>query len=190
MEKNLTLIALFAALIAAMGLAPPIPTPFGVPITAQSMGVMMAGAVLGSWRGAAAALLFQLLVALGLPLLAGGRGGLSAFMAPTSGFLIGFPVAAFVTGLFVERVRLRPVALRAVLGAILGGVVVLYGFGAAGMSIALNKSFPEAFALVGAFIPGDLIKAVLTGVMAAALAKARPQSVEWAQDGGANGARW
>ena len=75
-ERNMTRIALFAALIAALGLIPSLTLAFGVPITAQSMGVMLAGAILGAKRGALAVLLFMALVALGLPLLAGGRGGL------------------------------------------------------------------------------------------------------------------
>lgn len=59
-------------MIAALGLVPQITLGFGVPITAQTLGVMLAGAVLGAKRGAAAAGLMMLLVALGLPLLAGG----------------------------------------------------------------------------------------------------------------------
>ena len=76
MEKNIVIIALFAALIAALGLVPKFTLASGIPITAQSMGIMLCGTVLGSRRGALAVLLFLLLVALGLPLLAGGRGGL------------------------------------------------------------------------------------------------------------------
>src|SRR5690606_14656561 len=103
MERNIAHIALFAAMIAALGLVPQITLGFGVPITAQSLGVMLAGAVLGARKGAAATILLLLLVALGLPLLSGGRGGLGVFVSPTGGFALGFILAAFVTGLFVER---------------------------------------------------------------------------------------
>ena len=113
MERNLTLVALFAALIAALGLIPQITLAFGVPITAQSLGVMLCGTVLGARRGALAVLLFLLLVALGLPLLSGGRGGLGVFASPTVGFLVGFPVAAFVTGLITEKWRSASCARRA-----------------------------------------------------------------------------
>lgn len=108
MEKNVAYIALFAALIAVLGLIPKITLAFGVPITAQSLGVMLCGTVLGARRGGLAALLFVLLVAMGLPLLAGGRGGLGVFASPTVGFLVGFPVAAFVTGWIVETWRSAP----------------------------------------------------------------------------------
>ncbi|MFZ3582000.1 biotin transporter BioY [Loktanella sp. DJP18] len=177
MERHLTLIALFAALIAALGLIPQLTLAFGVPVTAQSLGVMLCGTVLGARRGALAVLLFVLLVALGLPLLAGGRGGLAVFVSPTAGFVIGFPFAAFVTGLIVENFRNGPLALVASIAAIFGGIVVLYAFGVTGMAWALQKSLPEAALLITAFLPGDVIKAVLAGLITAALARARPDSV-------------
>ncbi len=177
MEKNVAYIALFAALIAVLGLIPKITLAFGVPITAQSLGVMLCGTVLGARRGGLAALLFVLLVAMGLPLLAGGRGGLGVFASPTVGFLVGFPVAAFVTGWIVETWRSAPLGIVAGMAAVLGGVVVLYAFGVAGMSVVMGKTLPEAAALVTAFIPGDLLKAGIAGMLTASLAKARPGSV-------------
>ncbi|MGB3176693.1 MAG: biotin transporter BioY [Albidovulum sp.] len=177
MERKLALIALFAALIAALGLIPKITLAFGVPITAQSLGIMLCGTVLGARHGALAALLFVALVALGLPLLSGGRGGLGLFTSPSGGFLIGFPVAAFVTGLIVERWRSGPLALVAGVAAVVGGILVLYIFGVTGMAIALGKTLPEATALIIAFVPGDIIKAVVAGLITATLAKARPASV-------------
>lgn len=177
MERNLTHIALFAALIAALGLIPKFTLAFGVPITAQSLGVMLCGTVLGSKRGGLAVLLFLLLVALGLPLLAGGRGGLGLFVSPSAGFLIGWPVAAFVTGFIVEKWNFSSLAVVSGVAAFLGGIVVLYIFGIAGLAIALDKSIYESGFLVAAFVPGDIVKAVLAGVITAALAKSRPNSV-------------
>lgn len=179
MERNIAQIALFAAMIAALGLIPQITMGFGVPITAQTLGVMLAGAVLGARRGAAAAGLFILLVALGLPLLAGGRGGLGVFVSPTAGFALGFPVAAFFTGLFVEHVRLSSPGLRAGLGALFGGIIVLYAMGAAGLALVTGKTLAEAFWLVCVFIPGDLLKAGIAGMLVQGLAKARPQALAW-----------
>ena len=177
MERNLTLVALFAALIAALALIPKFSLGFGVPITAQSLGIMLCGTVLGAKRGALAVLLFLLLVALGLPLLAGGNGGLGAFMLPASGFLIGFPVEACVTGLIVEKWYGPSLTIVAAVASVIGGIVVLYIFGIIGLSIALDKSLLESAALVTVFIPGDLIKAVLAGFITSGLAKARPASV-------------
>ena len=177
MERSLTLIALFAALIAALGLIPKFTLAFGVPITAQTLGVMLCGTVLGPRRGALAVLLFLALTALGLPLLAGGRGGLGAFATPSFGFLIGWPVAAFATGLCMQAWRRLPIAWAGGVASAFGGIAVLYLFGVAGMMVTLNLTALEALALVAAFIPGDLIKAVLAGLITAGLARARPHSL-------------
>jgi len=177
MERTVTLIAVFAALIAALGLIPTIMLGFGVPITAQTLGVMLCGTILGARRGACAALLFMVLVAIGLPLLAGGRGGLGAFVAPTSGFFIGWPFAAFVTGWIVERARGVPLVAIASGAALIGGIGVTYAFGIAGLTIVLDKPVLELAVLVAVFIPGDIVKAVIAGVLTAALARARPSSV-------------
>ncbi|MCB1349025.1 MAG: biotin transporter BioY [Paracoccaceae bacterium] len=177
MEKSVAYIALFAALIAVLGIVPPLSLGFGVPITAQSLGVMLAGAVLGAKRGTLAVLLFLLIVALGLPLLSGGRGGLGVFVGPTAGFLAGWVAAAFVIGLIVERWRGAPLAVVAGVASVIGGIVVMYAFGIVGMSIVLDKTLPEAAALVVAFIPGDIGKAVIAGLVTEALARARPASL-------------
>lgn len=179
MERNIAHIALFAAMIAALGLVPQITLGFGVPITAQSLGVMLAGAVLGARKGAAATILLLLLVALGLPLLSGGRGGLGVFVSPTGGFALGFIAAAFVTGLIVERVPLRPAGLIAAIAAAVGGIVTLYIPGVIVLAQVLNKALPEALALVTVFIPGDMIKAVIVGLLVQGLAKVRPQILQW-----------
>lgn len=176
MERNLTHIALFAALIAVLGLVPKIDLLSGVPITAQSLGIMLCGTVLGAKRGALAVLLFLALVAVGLPLLSGGRGGLGVFAGPSVGFLIGFPVAAFVAGLVVERWS-APVGLAAGAGAVLGGIVVLYAFGIPGMALVMGKSLAEATALSLPFFPGDLVKAVMAALITRGLAIARPGSL-------------
>ncbi len=173
MERNVTLIALFAALIAVLGLVPKIDLVSGVPITAQSLGVMLCGTVLGARRGALAVLLFVFLVALGLPLLAGGRGGLGVFAGPSVGYIIGFPFAAFVAGWVTEQWR-SGVGLPAFAGAILGGIVVLYAFGVPGMALVLGKSLPEAMLLAAPFLAGDIIKAGLAGLITSGIAKVRP----------------
>ncbi len=173
MERSLTHIALFAALIAVLGLVPRVDLAAGVPITAQSLGIMLCGTVLGAKRGALAVLLFLLLVALGLPLLSGGRGGLGVFVGPSAGFLVGFPLAAFVAGWIMERTTLPPFWAAAA-GGVIGGIGVMYVFGITGMAIVLNKTLAEAALLGLAFLPGDVIKAVLAGLVTQAIARARP----------------
>ncbi len=176
-ERSVAQIALFTALIAALGLIPQLTLAFGVPITAQSLGIMLCGTVLGAWRGFLAAALFVGLVALGLPLLAGGRGGLGVFASPTAGFVLGFPFAALATGAVVERLRGLPVGWSSGVAALIGGVVVLYIFGITGLAVMLDKSMSDVALLVTAFLPGDAIKAVLAGLITAALYRARPHAV-------------
>jgi biotin transport system substrate-specific component len=159
-----------------LGLVPKIDLAAGVPITAQSLGVMLCGTVLGSKRGALAVLLFLALTAIGLPLLSGGRGGLGVFTSPSVGYLIGFPIAAFVAGLIVERTT-APIGYAAFGGAVIGGIVILHILGIIGMSIMLNKTFLEAAALDMAYLPGDAIKALLAGVITRSIAQMRPEAL-------------
>lgn len=80
--RDLVLIALFAAIVVVLGFIPPITLGFiPVPITAQSMGVMLAGCILGARRGALAFLLFLLLVAIGLPVLSAAAAALRSLPA-------------------------------------------------------------------------------------------------------------
>jgi biotin transport system substrate-specific component len=176
MEKNLTHIALFAALIAVLGLVPKIDLASGVPITAQSLGIMLCGTVLGAKRGALAVLLFLGLTLAGLPLLSGGRGGLGVLASPTVGYIVGFPIAAFVTGLIVQSWR-TAILPTATIAAFLGGLVVLNVIGIAGMAFMLDKTLPEATLLAAPYLIGDTIKAVLAGLITQAIAQMRPAAL-------------
>ena len=123
-DRSLVHVAFYAALIAALGLVPPVAIAFlgGVPITAQTLGVMLAGVMLGPIRGALAVLLFLFLVALGLPFLSGGRGGLGVFMGPSVGFLIGWPVGALVAGLIMQSTRELNILVSSAIAAAVGGI--------------------------------------------------------------------
>jgi len=175
MERNLTHIALFAALIAVLGFLPKIDLVSGVPITAQSLGVMLCGTVLGAKRGALAVLLF-LTVALAVPVLAGFRTTLMALNSPTAGYIIGFPLAAFTAGLVVERLRIA-IFPAAFIGAVLGGIGVMHVCGIIGMSVMLGKTLPEAALLALPFLAGDLLKAGLAAAVTQSMARLRPASV-------------
>ena len=176
-ERSVALIALFAAMIAALGLIPPIMLFGGVPVTAQSLGIMLCGTILGASRGAAAVLLFVLLVAAGLPLLSGGRGGLGLFVSPSSGFLLGFPLAALVTGAIMERVHSFPILISSFVAAVTGCIVVLYIPGILGWALFGELAVTQAAYLSMAFLPGDLIKAVLAAIITSALARTRPDQL-------------
>lgn len=176
MERHLTHVALFAALIAILGLIPRFEIVPGLGITAQSMGVMLCGTVLGARLGGLAAGLFVLVLLIGLPVWAGGVGGLGLLMTAKVGFILGFPPAAFATGWVMRRMG-GPVTVAAFVASVLGGMVVLYAFGIPGMAWGLGKTLGEAAAISLAFIPGDLIKAALAAGLTAAIARSRPAAL-------------
>ena len=102
--RDMTFVALFAALTAACAVFPPFQPPFvPAPIVVQNIGVMLAGSILGARRGCLSMALFVVLVAVGMPLLTGWRGGFGVILGPTGGFILSWIPAAFVVGWLVER---------------------------------------------------------------------------------------
>ena len=174
--RDIAYIALFAALTAALGLFPKlaIPVAGGVPITAQTLGVMLAGGILGARRGGLSMLLFLVLVGIGLPLLAGGRGGLGIFFGPSGGFLIGWVIGAFVTGWLVERFWQTLDWPRAALGCLVGGIVAVYTLGVPWLAVTAELSLLQAVAGSAAFIPGDLIKVAIAAAIIVTVKRSYP----------------
>jgi biotin transport system substrate-specific component len=173
--RNAALIAVFAGFVAALGLVPMFQPPgFSVPITAQSLGVILAGAILGGRRGFAALVLFLALVAVGLPVLPGGRGGLGVFFTPSVGFLLGFPLAAFVVGWLTERGGAPYRLSWGIVSNVVGGIVVLYAAGIAGMAAVTGMSVGAAAVASWIYIPGDLTKVVLAALVARGVHAAYP----------------
>ncbi|WP_067200039.1 biotin transporter BioY [Microbacterium sp. XT11] len=169
--RDLARIAVFAALIVVLGTVT-IPLPGGVPITAQTLGVMLAGTVLGPRRAPLAVLLVLVLAAVGLPVLAGGRGGLGVFVGPTAGYLLGWVLGAVVIGLIV---RSGPLSWwRIGLATVGGGIAVVYLCGVPVQALVLGVDVvPTALSTV-AFLPGDLLKAAAATVLTLTLARAYP----------------
>jgi len=177
--RDLIGIAILVAVISALGLVPGVTLPFagGVPIAVQSMGIMLSGVVLGPLAGTLAVLVFLGFVALGAPLLTGGRGGTEVFFGPSAGFLVGFPIAAFVTGWIMRGMSGWSVFGTALLASSVGGILVLYAMGIPGM--ALVGDLPLGTAVFGAiaYLPGDVIKAFGVAAIAQALAHGRPRAL-------------
>lgn len=175
--SSMAQVALFAALMAVLGLIPKIDLPMGVPITAQSLGVMLAGVLLGPKRGFQAMALFLLAVAAGLPLLSGGRGGIGVFMAPSAGYLLGYAPAALIAGLVMRAMPQRSpalIGLGAFVAALLGGLIALHGMGVAGLMLLAHMSPKQALFTTLAFVPGDLIKCVLCAIVTHTVARGLP----------------
>ncbi|MDO5627995.1 MAG: biotin transporter BioY [Mobilicoccus sp.] len=173
--RDLALIATFAALIAVLGL-PGAFHPFGqaVPITLQSLGVMLAGALLGWKRGALTIALFIALGAIGLPVFAGGRGGLVVFAGPTIGYIAGYLLGALVIGALVQARAHRLGALWMAFSIAVGGIGVVHLLGIPGMMWRLGLDLPAALVAAAVYIPGDVVKLIVATVVALAVHRALP----------------
>ena len=177
--RDLAMVASFAALIAVLGL-PGMVHPFGnaVPITLQTLGVMLAGSILGWKRGALAVLVLLALVAVGLPLLAGGRGGLAVFAGPSAGYLIGWAPGAALIGWLVQRKLPAYPAWWGALANVLGGIVVVYALGIPVTAAVLDTPLVATAAGASVFLVGDSVKVVIATAVAAAVHRGYPGVTE------------
>ncbi|UKA73050.1 biotin transporter BioY [Arthrobacter sp. FW306-06-A] len=175
---DLGLIAVFAALVAAAALVPGLAlNGFGVPITFQTLAVMLTGLVLGPARGFAAVGLYTLLGLVGLPIFSQGRSGLAILAGPSAGYIIAFPIAAFVVGWLATLVIRRTTKARALwffLSATATSIVFVHTLGVIGIAMNSKATLEQAFMSDLVFYPGDIIKNVLAAAIAVALHRAFP----------------
>ena len=179
---DLGLIAVFAALVAGSALIAAIPVGgLGVPITLQTLAVMLTGLALGPARAFAAVGLYVLLGLAGLPIFSGGRSGLGVLAGPSAGYIIGFVFAATAVGwltvVVLRRTAGRPGKFRAVLlfaAAMVSSIIFIHGLGILGMMVNAKLDFSKAFLADLVFYPGDVIKNALAVTVALALHKAFP----------------
>lgn len=171
--RDLAQIAIFAALIAALGLPGTITVgSTGVPITLQTLGIMLAGGILGARKGFLAVLVFLVLVSAGLPLLAGGRGGLGVWAGPSAGYLIGWLVGAAVIGALTAKILpAYPLWLGIVIN-IVGGVLVVYACGIA--VLAFRVGFVPAVTSNFLYLPGDGLKVLVASIVVKQVHRAYP----------------
>ena len=150
------------ALAAASHIAIPVPgTP--VPLTLQPLAVALAGLWLGPTAGAASMVLYLALGAAGLPVFAPvGPPGLARLLGPTGGFLLAYPVAAWVAGMVGRSVSTYPGRVCAAAAAI--GVLYLGGVSQLAL---LTGDLGRAVAMgVAPFVLGDGLKAMAAGLLA------------------------
>ena len=137
-----------------------------VPMTLQSLAVVLAGAVLGAGRGSAAMILYLAAAAVGLPVLSDGRSGIEALTGPTAGYLLGFVLAAAAVGVAARRGWLaRPIPGIALLSA---AHLLILGLGVAWLARAIGWTD----ALAGGFtpfLPGAILKSVAAWLVLAGL---------------------
>ncbi|WP_441232206.1 biotin transporter BioY [Tardiphaga sp. 215_C5_N2_1] len=161
--RRAVVLAAFGVALLAVSAKINLPLPY-VPMTLQTLVVLMIGAVYG-WRLGTLTIIAYLAVgALGLPVFAGPVGGLKPLAGATAGFLSGFVVAAFITGWFSERGWDRSMVRLFVVMAIGHIVIMAMGFAwlAYGMKLGAEKAW-----LVGVmpFLAGALVKNTLGAIL-------------------------
>ncbi|WP_061961997.1 biotin transporter BioY [Demequina flava] len=174
--RNVALIAVFAAFIAASTLVPEITLAFGVPFSLQTLAVVLAGMCLGPWRGAAAAVLYILVGFAGVPVFANLAAGPAVVAGPTGGFLLGFIPAAFAVGWITRAARKRT---RLNVGVLfLAGLVsipITYAIGIPWLSVYTGLTLWQAAVAMAPFMVGDLIKIAIAASLAAIIHRAYPR---------------
>ncbi|RAU59466.1 MULTISPECIES: biotin transporter BioY [Bacillus] len=162
--QDMMQIALMTAVIGMLGLIPPILLTFTpVPITLQTAGLLLAGGLLKPKQALISLCLFLLVVAAGAPLLSGGRGGIGVFFGPSGGFLLAYPVAAFMISLWVNRLN-KVTALRLFVIYAVCSIVILYMCGIPFQAMMMHMKVSQATFLSLIYLPGDLIKAGMCAV--------------------------
>ena len=156
--------SLFAALMAVGAY---IAIPIGpVPIVLQNMFVFLAGILLGSRWGLASVAVYLLAGACGLPVFAGGLGGIGRIIGPTGGYLLGYLAVVYIIGIITEK---APGRFWVGVIAMICGSAVLYACGVTWLKILTGMTFAKALAVgMLPFLPGDALKIAA----AAAIAKA------------------
>ncbi len=151
--------SIFIALMAQLTLYLPFSP---VPVTGQTLAVLLVGALLGSKRGGLAALAYLAEGVGGMPVFAGGRAGAAVLFGPTGGYLIGFVLAAYLVGLPAERGWNRHVL--GAMAAMLIGNITLYLTGLAWLAQFVGASNALAAGLYP-FIPGDAVKILFAALL-------------------------
>ncbi len=143
------------ALVMALASQADIPLPGGVPLSLQTYALFVMAGLLGGALSLSAVLLWLAAAGLGLPVLAGGAGGLPSLFGPTMGFLIGMVAAASVTGRLSQRI----VGFGALLALFLGGHVIVLLVGWTGLlgKLAPGSAFTDG---VLPFLPGAVAKSL------------------------------
>ena len=162
-QKKMILAAFFAALLCISSY---IIIPIGlVPHSMQIAFIFLTGLILGKKWASISVLVWFMIGCLGLPVFAGGKAGITTFIGPTGGFLIGFLVSAYLIGFFSER-GLTKFKLTFIVFML--GLLVVYVLGTIvfvlSMKYVLNKPLAWDVAIkmvVMPFLPFDLIKAVM-----------------------------
>lgn len=168
--KQIILVGLFAALT-AVGAFIQIPL-WTVPVTLQFLFTALSGVLLGGKLGALSQLVYVILGLFGLPVFAGGIGGLGIIVKPSFGYLIGFVISAYIIGKVAES--LKRASFTGLFAAAVIGLLVTYIIGVPYLYLILSKVMGSDITFAAAlkagflvFIPGDILKCIITAWMGA-----------------------
>ncbi|MDW5299842.1 MAG: biotin transporter BioY [Sedimentibacter sp.] len=161
--RDITHIGIFTALTAIGAF---ISLPIGpVPITLQSFFILMSGIILGSKKAMLSQIVYLLLGLAGLPIFAGFSGGVQTIVKPSFGFLIGYIIAAYFVGKFLEN---KSKTTKNLSIAVVMGTLIIYAIGLPYMYYVLNLLLSSNFNIIKilkigmlVFIPGDTLKAII-----------------------------
>ena len=165
--QEITRIAFFAALTAVLAFLV-IPLPFSpVPITGQTLGVMLAGLLLNGKHALLSQFIYLLLGLGGLPIFAGGNSGPGALLGPTGGFIWAFLPAAYFIGRFTGGLDSGKSVFYIFFILFSGGGLLIYVPGIVQLMLVMDLSVIETVtvALIP-FLPGDLLKMLLAFLVA------------------------
>ncbi len=172
--KNLVLCAMCAAITCILA---PISIPIEpVPISLCTFAVMLAGVLLGAKLGFVSQLVYVLLGAVGLPVFSGYSAGFSCIAGMTGGYIVAYPILAFITGLLYWKFgRDKSGKVRALwkfLGMLIG-TIVLYAFGTVWFCVVSGTGFMPALGMcVLPFLPGDFLKMIIVILLSAPIENA------------------
>lgn len=162
--KDMMYSSMFAALISVLAYVV-IPLPFSpVPVTGQTLAIMLAGLVLEPAQAFLSVLIFILLGAAGVPVFSGGRAGIGVLAGTSGGYIIGFLVGAVIISLLCKKTNN---VWKLGVSAVIGGIIVVYLFGVPWLGYITGMGVKEAV-IAGAlpFIPGDIFKVVVATILA------------------------
>lgn len=167
--RDLSYVSFFATLIAVSGYIS-VPLPFStVPVTAQTLAVMLAGGLLPLGQATVSVLVFLLMGAVGLPVFSGGTAGLGIIVGKTGGYLIGFIAGAAVISILKGK---KPGFIRLLTVNAIGGIFAVYFFGVLWLNYVTGMGISKAV-IFGAlpFIPGDIGKIIAAALITLKLDK-------------------
>ncbi len=159
--RQLTLIGVMTAVTCILG---PLSLPIGIiPISLTNLAIYFAVYALGGKRGTLSYIVYLFIGLVGLPVFSGFSGGFTKLFGPTGGYLIGFILMAFISGIFIDKFSSK--IYMCFLGMVLG-TIVTYILGTAWLSYEAHIGFNKALAVgVLPFIPGDIVKIIIASLI-------------------------